>query len=139
MATIVVERELHCSAAHAWEILRDVGNAHTGFPGVVQESRLDDEGVRTVTFSSGAVVREAIVGIDEDRRRVAYSVLGGRFRLHAASIQIVAHDDGARMVWASDFRPDSAAPVVQGLMDSGGDAFARAVSEQVPGRQPVAP
>jgi hypothetical protein len=50
----------------------------------------------------------------------------------------VAHDEGARLVWATDFLPESAAPVVQGLMDSGGDAFARAVSEPVPIEQPAA-
>jgi hypothetical protein len=30
-----------------------VGNVQKAFPGVVQVSRLDNEGIRTVTFSSG--------------------------------------------------------------------------------------
>jgi carbon monoxide dehydrogenase subunit G len=131
MATVVVERELHCSADHAWELLEDVANLHHAFPGIVRDSQLDGDGIRTVTFDSGVVVREAIVGIEDARRRVAYSILGGRFGMHAASMQVVPRGDGAQLLWISDFRPDSAAPVVQGLMERGGDAFSAAVSATV--------
>jgi hypothetical protein len=97
----------------------------------VRKSELGADGVRTVTFESGTVIREAIVGVDAARRRVAYSVLEGRFSLHAASVQIVPHEQGARLVSASDFLPDSAAPLVQGLMESGGDALVEAASVRV--------
>jgi hypothetical protein len=32
MSTIMVERELPCSADQAWELLKDVGNVHRAFP-----------------------------------------------------------------------------------------------------------
>ncbi len=127
MATIVVERELSSSADQAWEWLQNVGDVHKAFPGVLLDSHLDDEGVRTVTFANGTVISEAIVGIDQARRRVAYSVVGGRFSAHMASIQIVAQDHAARLLWITDFLPDSAAPIVDGLMNRGADAFAAVV------------
>ncbi len=128
MATIVVERDLSCSAEQAWELLADVGSVHKAFPGIVRDSQLSDDGVRTVTFDSGAVVTEIIVGVDEARRRVAYSIQGGRFSVHGASMQIVPRADGAQLLWISDFLPDTAAPIVQGLMEQGGNAFADATA-----------
>ena len=130
MATIMVERDLNCSVDQAWALLEDTASVDKAFPGVVQDSRLDSDGVRTVTFANGTVVREAIVSVDPARRRVAYSIQGGRFSVHGASMQIVcdAGDAGARLVWISDFLPDSVAPVVEGLMERGGHAFSAAVS-----------
>ena len=129
MSTIVVERDLPGSADDAWALLEDVGNAHSAFPGVLLDSHLDTDGVRTVTFADGPVIREAILGVDPERRRIAYSVLNGRFSIHAASMQVVPGPDGAsaRLVWISDFLPEAAAPLVQGLMERGGDAFVAAV------------
>jgi carbon monoxide dehydrogenase subunit G len=130
MATIVVERDLPCPADQAWELLADVGGVDKAFPGIVRDSRMED-GVRTVTFESGAVVREIIVGVDEARRRVAYSIEGGRFSVHAASVQIVPRADRATLLWISDFLPEAAAPVVQDLMQRGADAFVGAAAVPV--------
>jgi hypothetical protein len=70
MPTIVVERELPCSADHAWELLKDAGDVHKAFPGLVRDLRLAADGVRTVTFYNGGGGQEVIVGIDVNRRRV---------------------------------------------------------------------
>ena len=47
-------------------------------------------------------------------------------------MQVVSSDKGARLLWISDFLPDAAATVVQGLMERGGDAFAAAVAAAQP-------
>ena len=43
----------------------------------------------TVTFANGMVVRERIVDIDQQRRRLCYAVLGDMFEHHSASMQIL--------------------------------------------------
>lgn len=128
MSTTVVERELSCSIGDAWQLLADVGNLQRAFPGIVQDTQLNADGVRTVTFAGGPVIREQIVTVDQARRRVAYSILGGRFTSHAASMQIVQGECGARLVWITDCLPESATGVVQGLMERGSDAFALSAS-----------
>ena len=75
--------------------LRDVGAVHTRLaPGFVTDVRLED-GARIVTFGNGMVARELIVDVDDDARRVAWSVVGGRMTHHNASAQVFPEGDAA--------------------------------------------
>jgi hypothetical protein len=58
-------------------------------PGFVTDCRLEP-GARVVTFANGMVARELIVDVDAERRRVAWSVVGGRLGHHNASAQVFA-------------------------------------------------
>ena len=126
MATIIKEIELEASADKAWAMLRDFGNAHLAFPGVLTASRLDGD-VRSVTFANGHFVRERIVTIDDARRRLAYGVIEGRFSHHSSSIKVIeAGPQNCRVIWTSDFLPDEAAEIVAPLVERGAAALARA-------------
>jgi hypothetical protein len=55
-----------------WERIRDVGALHRRLvPGFVLDTRL--EGARWVTFANGMVVKEPIVTIDDEHRRLVWS------------------------------------------------------------------
>lgn len=69
MASIRREEIVQVSAEHAWAMLRDVGRPHRVFAGVLVDGSIDGD-VRTVTFANGMIVRERIVDIDEEMRRV---------------------------------------------------------------------
>ncbi len=127
MVSIVKECTLICSPDHAWSLLADPGAAQRAFPGVLAEAR-PETGGRLVTFADGTVVREAILGLDPARRRVAYTVVGARFAQHAASMQILPDAAGCRFVWWSDVLPDEHAPLVGTLMEHGVAAFRRAAT-----------
>ena len=124
MASVTVENELACPAERAWALLADFRSPHKAFAGVLTNARAEDGG-RVVTFANGMEVREIMVHLDDARRRVAYAVVGGRFSQHAAAMQIVENGGGCRFLWTSDFLPDDAAPLVEGLMQQGAAAFAR--------------
>jgi hypothetical protein len=127
MATVMVETTLRANADRAWAMLRDPGAAHRAFPGVLLESKLED-GIRTVTFADGNKIQEQIVETDDERRRIAYAVINGRFSHHSASMQIVPNGpDRSRFLWVSDFLPNEFAPLVRGLMQKGADAFQQTV------------
>ena len=127
MASVFIEAILDAPEDAAWAVLRDVGSADKAFPGVLTASSLAD-GVRTVTFASGNVVKERIVALDDERKRLAYSVIEGRFTHHSASMRILADGPGrCRFQWTSDFLPDDFAPLVRSLMEQGAAAFKRAV------------
>jgi carbon monoxide dehydrogenase subunit G len=103
-----------------WDALRDVGAIHRRLaPGFVTDVRME-EGARVVTFGNGAVARELIVDVDDQARRVAWSVVGGAMTHHNASAQVFADADGrTRFVWIADLLPNEMAPAVAGMIDQG--------------------
>ena len=122
---IVVERPV----AEVWDALADIGALHTRLVrGFVVDCRLEP-GARVVTFANGLVARELIVSVDPERRRVAWSVVGGRLSHHNASAQAFADGDGAcRIVWIADFLPDEHAPAIAGMIEQGLQAMQRTLA-----------
>jgi len=122
---IVVERPV----AEVWDALADVGALHTRLVrGFVTDCRLEP-GARVVTFANGLVARELIVSVDPERRRVAWSVVGGRLSHHNASAQAFAAGDGAcRIVWIADFLPDEHAPAIAAMIEQGLQAMQRTLA-----------
>ena len=119
---IVIER----APADVWDALADVGALHTRLaPRFVADCRLEP-GARIVTFANGLVARELIVDVDAERRRVAWSVVGGRLSHHNASAQVFEGGDGAsRFVWIADFLPDEHARAIAAMIDAGMAAIKR--------------
>jgi hypothetical protein len=120
MASIHHEATIDVSAAAAWARLRQVDRAHTLFAPVLVDGTFDrDAQTRTVRFANGMVVQERILDVDEARRRVAYTVVGGSgMSYHHASMQIIdVGRERCRFVWVSDFLPaefrDQMAPLVE--------------------------
>jgi carbon monoxide dehydrogenase subunit G len=127
MASIHRETLLSASADEVWASLREVGNVHRLFPGVLVDARLEGD-VRVVTFVSGRVVRERVVAVDEARRRVAYAVLQDGLVHHSASMQVLAEDErSSRFVWISDLLPDDLAASFSLVIDDGVAALKRAL------------
>ena len=122
---IIVERPV----AEVWDALADVGALHTRLVrGFVVDCRLEP-GARVVTFANGLVARELIVSVDAERRRVAWSVVGGRLSHHNASAQAFAEGDGAcRIVWIADFLPDEHAPAIAAMIEQGLQAMQRTLA-----------
>ncbi|KJS33725.1 MAG: polyketide cyclase [Desulfatitalea sp. BRH_c12] len=110
MATIYKEILLAAEPDDVWAAIRDVGAVHTRLmPGVLVDTRMDGD-ARVVTFASGLEVREWIVTIDDDARRLAYASVGGRATHHNASFQVFADGQGrTRLVWITDVLPDELA------------------------------
>jgi carbon monoxide dehydrogenase subunit G len=113
----------------AWDALRDFGAVHERVvPGFVIETQLEGD-ERVVTFFNGARARERLVTIDDEHRRLVYTVLDGSLDLahHQASVEIVpvdGPDGGSRVVWVTDVLPDDAAPLIESMMDQGAGTIA---------------
>jgi carbon monoxide dehydrogenase subunit G len=122
MASIRKEISIDAAPADVWAALRDFGALHRRLvPGFVTDTRLDGEDVRVVTFFNGVVVREVLVGQDDEARRLAYSVLDGPLGSthYNGSAQVFAAGGGTRFVWIVDVLPDDVAGPVCALMDQG--------------------
>ena len=127
MASITREIDVNVPPALAWDRVKDVGNAHRLFAGVLTDCTME-EGARTVTFANGMVVKELILDIDDAKRRVAYAAVGGRTTHHNASLQVFAAEGGrSRIVWTTDFLPAELAPAIGGLVEAGSAAMKKSL------------
>ena len=123
MASIHQEITVAARAAHVWESLRDVANVHKRVvPGFLTDCRMEGE-ARVVTFFNGMVAKELIVDLDDDARRLVWSVVEGRMSHHNGSIQVFADGEGCRLVWIADILPHELAKPVGGMMQQGMDAM----------------
>ena len=117
-----IRREIHVEAPpdKVWDAVRDVGAIHQRLaPGFVTDVRLEP-GARVVTFGNGLVVRELIVDVDDEARRLVWSVVGSRMTHHNASAQVFADGrERCRFVWIADLLPDEVAPAIAQMIDQG--------------------
>jgi len=123
MASIIREITVNARPADVWDALRDFGAVHERLaPGFVIDSKLDGDDTRMITFFNGATARELRVAVDDDSRRLAYTVVEGPLQTthHNASAQVfIDDDDRSRFVWITDVLPDDAAVVIAEMMDRG--------------------
>lgn len=124
MASIHKEIVIQASPEHVWAAVRDVGAVHQRLtPGILVATRLDGD-ERIITFTQGAVVRELIVALDDEARRLAYAVVEGskRTTYHHASMQVFAYSEGgSRLVWITDFLPHDQALSIAAIIERGAE------------------
>ena len=117
MASIRREILVNASQQDVWAALRDWGALHERLvPGFVTDTRLDGED-RIVTFATGTVLRERLVDLDDDARRLVWAIVDGPYTHHNASAQVFSEGEGAaRFVWMADLLPnDLAAPTARAM------------------------
>ena len=83
------------------------------------DTRIDGRD-RIVTFFNGAVARERLVDLDEDGRRLVWSIVEGPYTHHNASAQVFAAGAGGTLfVWIADLLPDEADGRTSEMMERG--------------------
>jgi Polyketide cyclase / dehydrase and lipid transport len=131
MASIVREVTIGAPAEHCWAALRAFDALHERLaPGFVIGLEMVGEQDRRITFFTGAVATERLVGVDEDAMRLAYTVIDGPLQAaHYNAVAQVVPDGPAtcRFTWAIDVLPDELGPRVAELMEAGLRAIAAAL------------
>jgi Polyketide cyclase / dehydrase and lipid transport len=120
MASIRKEILIEAPPEDVWDALRDWGAIHRRLvPGFVVDARLDGED-RIVTFFNGLQAREVLVDLDDEARRLVWSLVDGPYTHHNGAAQVFAAEkDRTRFVWTADLLPDAAAPVTGEMMERG--------------------
>ena len=128
MATIRKEITTTAKPDQVWAAIQDIGALHTRLvPGFVVDTKLEP-GARIVTFANGITVRERIVTIDNQAKRLVWSVVSERFTHHNGSLQVFVNADGeTSVVWIADLLPDEAAGMSSEMMDHGMSAMKAAL------------
>lgn len=109
MATLHKDIFIAASPEHVWDAVRDIGALHTRLvPGFVENTLVEDDGeARIVTFANGLVLREAILSIDNERRRIAWTAEGGSTTHYNAVLTVEPSDIGSHVLWTTDFLPNA--------------------------------
>src|SRR5215213_3620738 len=120
MASITQEIVTSARPERVWDAIRDIGALHTRLVvGFVVDTRLEP-GVRIVTFNNGLVVKEPIVTVDEQARRLVWTAVVPSLAHYNGSVQVFAIDGRrSRVVWIADFLPDDAQGWVAGMIREG--------------------
>ena len=132
MASIRTEFVIEADAARVW---KTVGNWENGpadmARGHVVSSRAEGP-VRVVTFADGRVARERLVTLDDETRRIVYSVIGDTVRPRPRQ-RGHAHRGGrrsrCRFVWSRDVLPDELAQPLLAAMREAGPVIKRTLEE----------
>lgn len=124
MGSIRKEIALAARPDDVWDAVRDVGALHTRLvPGFVVDTKLEAD-ARIVTFANGMTIREPIVAIDEQHRRLVWSAKSNGLTHYNGAAQVMANGDGtATLVWTADFLPHDAAQLIDGMMEQGAAAM----------------
>jgi carbon monoxide dehydrogenase subunit G len=107
LASIRKEILVDAPSEKVWDALRDFGALHERLvPGFVTDCRMDGDD-RIVTFASGAVMREVLIDLDDEARRLVWSIVDGPYKHHNGAAQVFAEGEkGTRFVWVTDLLPD---------------------------------
>ena len=124
MASIHEQLAVDISPDKAWALLREVSNAHKLFAPVLVDGHMEGD-IRTVRFANGMTIREQILDVDDERRRVAYTALGGNgLAYHHASMEVLGAEAGRSLfVWITDFLPQEIGGNLAALMAEGAKAL----------------
>lgn len=125
MGTVSKTVRIAALAQMAWDAVTDVGELHVRVaPGIVSDTKLEDAGaVRTVTFSSGVVLKEHIISNDPAIMRLCWTASGGPWTHHNASLQITEHGDSCEVTWTADVLPHDAVNIIAPFIEAGLDTF----------------
>jgi carbon monoxide dehydrogenase subunit G len=131
MASIRKEILIDIDADKVWAAVRDIGALHHRLvPGFVVDTRLEPD-ARIVTFGNGMVVRELIVDLDDQARRLVWSARGGRLTHHNASVQVVPDGPGrTRLTWVADLLPNEVAGDIRAMIDQAASVMKRTLEGQ---------
>jgi carbon monoxide dehydrogenase subunit G len=100
------EIQIDAPPEKVWDALRDFGALHERLvPGFVTDCRMDGED-RIVTFATGAVMREVLIDLDDENRRLVWSIVDGPYRHHNGAAQVFSDGGATRFVWTTDLLAD---------------------------------
>jgi uncharacterized protein YndB with AHSA1/START domain len=131
MASIRKEVLIDASPEDVWAAVRDWGALHERLaPGFVIDTRLDGED-RMVTFANGTVLRERLIDLDHETRRLVWSIVDGPYTHHNASAQVFGEGErGARFVWTADLLPNELAGPTGEAMGRGTNVIKQTLEAQ---------
>jgi hypothetical protein len=132
MASVIREIIIDASHDKVWEVVGDFANGPPRFaPGMLVDCRVDEDGVRTITFADGTAARERLIARDEQARRIVWGWVAEEVDHDNTSMQVFAESDGrSRLVWIHDTLPDELTGWLATAMDRLAPVFQQSFSSR---------
>ncbi len=109
MATEEVEVVVAAGADDVWAMVGDFGAVGDFLPGI---DSLELEGDDRVISMFGMVIRERLVGRDDEARSITYAIVDGvPVGAHRATITVEPRGDASLVRWGFEVEPDEMAPL----------------------------
>lgn len=108
MTTIYKEVNIDAPLNKIWESISDTANIADLVGFLATSNQTDD--TRVCTLEGGGELKEKIVSVDDDLKRVAYTITESPLNMeyHSASMQLEETEDGTKLVWTVDLLPEAA-------------------------------
>lgn len=137
MASIVREIVIDASPEDVWAAVGDFAGGPPRMSGGLLDCRLDEPGVRAVTFADGTTARERFISRDEQARRIVYGWVADDVAHDNTSMQVLPEGDGrSRLIWIHDTLPDKHADWLATTMDQFAPVIQRALGSPPDRDQP---
>jgi hypothetical protein len=136
MASIRREVVVNVAIEDVWDAVRDYGGLHERLAaGFATDTQLDGDD-RIVTFFNGTVVRERLISVSDEQRRLVWTIVDGPWTHHNGSVELhVADGDRTRVVWTTDILPDETAETTAPMVDKGIEAIRETLEKGVVGQR----
>jgi uncharacterized membrane protein len=118
-----------------WDAVRDYGALHERLAaGYATDTRLDGDD-RIVTFVNGTVVRERLISLDDEERRMVWTIVDGPWTHHNGSVELhVADGNRTRFVWTTDILPHETAEATVPMVEQGMEAIRKTLARRAVGQ-----
>jgi hypothetical protein len=134
----VKEVAVEATAEDCWDAVRDFAGLNVRLvPGFVTDLAMPSPRERRITFFTGDVATEYLVGSNNEAMRLAYTVTESPMASthHNASVQIVPDgDERCRFIWITDVLPDDLSDRTGELMEAGIQVIKRTLEAGAAGR-----
>jgi carbon monoxide dehydrogenase subunit G len=117
MASSKAEASINRTPNDVWNVVRDFGGLADYMPGI--DSCTLDGDVRTVG-TMGIEVKEQLRDLDDDARRISYSVIESpmtNMTSHLATLSVDAEAGGTHFTWEVEVEPDDLLPLFSGIYE----------------------
>jgi hypothetical protein len=119
-----------------WDAVRDYGALHERLAaGFATDTQLDGDD-RIVTFFNGTSVRERLISLSDEERRLVWTIVDGPWTHHNGSVELhVADDNRTRFVWTTDILPDETVATTEPMVDQAMEAIRETLTKGVVGQR----
>jgi hypothetical protein len=126
---VKVSERIEASADAVWGLFRDFGGVDRYAVGL-ESCTLEGSGigaVRTIRMGGGIQLQERLESLDDDARRLSYSIVGESplpADHYLATVEVSEDGDGCQVEWSSTFEPrgvsvEKVAPLIEGIYRGG--------------------
>ncbi len=123
MASGRAEVSIDRSPDDVWKLVREFGAVADYMPAV--ETCTVEGDVRTIGLM-GIHVKEQLRDLDDDTRRITYSIVESpmeNMTAHSATIAVDAEGAATHLTWSVDVEPDELLPIFQGIYEQSAAAL----------------